>query len=146
MPHLTVYWTLLVLTLGYAWIRGGPPERWAASMLTAASLASMLLLSPLDIRYRHPEFGVAVADLLLLGGYLRLTVRSTRYWPSWLVALQVLQLLSDFSPALPHTLVMVCGIVISILGYPMVTAIAVGTWRHQERLRLGADEAPWRTA
>ena len=146
MVHAAIYWSLLLLTLAYTWARGGAPERWAASMLAGASAASMLSLAPLASRYQHVEAGAAIADACLFAGYLALALRSTRYWPSWIAAIQFLQLLSHLVAALPHVLVMIYGIMISIWGYPMIVAIAVGTLRHSVRLSRGLDERPWTTS
>ncbi len=84
-----------------------------------------------------------MADLIVFAGLLLVALRSRRYWPLWIAALQFLGLSSHFAELLPHVLRLAYGIIVSFWSYPMLLILAVGTARHRMRLSLGIDEGGW---
>ena len=107
------------------------------------SLLTLATISAQGANYRSVEIGVFFVDLATFAAFLALALRAERFWPSWLAALQLLGALSHIiklmDPALPPRAYAVAAI---FWSYPMILLLALGTWRHQRRLRrLGFDRS-----
>lgn len=136
---------LLVSTL-YAAIRGGRPERIAAAVLFAGAWASAGVVHPLDRRFVHVETGIFLIDIAILGIFLWLSVRSTRFWPMWIASMLAAEVVVHLglmiAPSVHWKAYMDATAMWSWLAQIVLIA---ATWRHRARLkRLGAD-TPWKT-
>ena len=146
MLRVILYEMILILCCAYALARGGAPERSAAAMMLAASLASFASLSqPFGASYLKVQVWVFVIDMLLLAGLFVLALASTRFWPLWLAGFQLLAVFAHLIRAIDHTaLPRGYQFLISFEAYPMLLLVALGAWRHRKRLqRYGADRS-WR--
>jgi hypothetical protein len=135
-----VFQALLVGSLLYALLRGGLPERIAALMMVLAFVLSEALSS--HTQFHHFETGVFLVDLAFFAALYLLSLRTTRYWPLWMCAMQGLEVLA-------HLIILVSpeespayAIMVQFWAYPMQTLLIVATWRHRRRVKLyGADPA-----
>jgi hypothetical protein len=146
MLHVILYQALLITCCAYAFARGGAPERWAAAMMLLASLGSLASQAQLfSVSYHRVQVWVFVIDMLLLAGLFVLSVASTRFWPLWLAGLQLLAVAGHIIRALDEaTLPRGYQFLISAGAYPMVLLVALGAWRHRQRLRLYGADRSWR--
>lgn len=73
----------LLATCGYAFIRGGRPERLGALVnITAAGLT--IGLRYLGIASGAPaEITVLLVDITVVGAFYWLAIKTTRFWPIW---------------------------------------------------------------
>jgi hypothetical protein len=78
---------LLLASSAYALAKGGRPERIAATTLLCGALMSLSAARPLQLRFHHLERGILAIDLVILGIFLWLSLRTTRFWPMWIAAL-----------------------------------------------------------
>ena len=94
-------------------------------------------------KYTHLEIGIFVADVWILLAFVVLALSAERYWTLWICAMQVIQVLSHIPKMLiPELLPQAYYITIAFWAYPMLIVLAVGTYRHQQRLRqFGADRS-----
>ncbi len=79
-----------ILVCGYAWWRGGQPERVVALLLMAEGLGTLLMPTvPRGFDQLHWRIlAIDVALLAPLGGWLAL--RAARFWTLWLAAMHLI--------------------------------------------------------
>ena len=140
-----LYWSILILSCGYALIRGRADERMVAGVCIAASVISVAVLSPMSVRYTTIEKGEVAVDLIVLAVFLLVALRSDRFWPLWITGLQLTTILAHMLKAVDFRLLpFAYGAAERFWSYPILVIIAVGAWR-QHRRQL-ADSNPARLA
>lgn len=144
---IEIFYAMVALCCGYAWIRGGPPERWGAAIFLAAGGLTQAALSAPGVRFNDVEVGVLIVDCAMLVALAVLAVRAERFWPLWVTALQLIGIAAHAIKASnPEGLRLAYSLALSMWGYPMLLSLAAGTWFHQRRLvRFGADRS-WSTS
>lgn len=140
-----LYWSILLLSCGYAMIRGRADERMVAGVCIAASVISVAVLSPMSVRYSTIEEGEMAVDLVVLAVFLLVALRSDRFWPLWITGLQLTTTLAHMLKAVDFKLLpFAYGAAERFWSYPILVIIAVGAWR--QRRRHLADSNPARPA
>lgn len=77
------YNAVLLSVCGYAWVRGGRPERIGAAINIVASFATTVLQLT-DRQYFTPAQVVVLGiDALVAVGFYWLAVTTIRFWPIW---------------------------------------------------------------
>ena len=128
------YWAVLLAICAYAWWRGRSDERLAALACFAASLVSLLVLSPWQQRYSGVELGVFVVDACALAVFARIALQSERFWPLWVSGLQLTTSMAHLIKAVDIDLLpLAYGAAARFWSYPILLIIAVGTWRGHRR-------------
>lgn len=146
MLSIQIFYLVLALCAGYAFVRGGSPERVGAAIMVAASVLSSLLLSASTARFVSVELGIFFVDVATLVAFFALALRAERYWPLWVTALQIIAVgghavkLAD-----PDTVRGAYAFLMAFWSYPMVLLLALGTWRHQQRLVRNGVDPSWST-
>ena len=137
MWHKLLFDALIGGTLVYALIAGGAAERIASAMLVAAAVGTIMVQGPATHKnYATINLAVMAVDLALLAGLAILAARSTRFWPVWLAGLQLVEVLTHIIRAVDAKLVPTGYVfILAFWSYPMVLLVAIGTFRHQQRLR-----------
>jgi len=138
------YFVVLFGVCAYAFARGHSDERFAASICILASVASVIVMSPLTGRYSGVESGVFIVDLLTLAGFVAIALRTDRFWPLWVAGLQLTTLVAHFLKAVeidlvPHAYAAAARFWV----YPIFLIIVVGTWRSHRGAR---SQAPARAS
>ncbi|MEM8918276.1 MAG: hypothetical protein AAGE37_05390 [Pseudomonadota bacterium] len=136
---LTLFWAINA----YAAVWGGKPERIAVAIFIPGMLLSSFAVSPLAQRFGNVEFGILLVDLVMLIAFVIMALYAERFWPLWMSAMQVIQVISHLPIIfIPELLPQAYGAVIMIWSYPMLILLAIATYRHQQRLkRYGADKS-----
>lgn len=110
----------------YAVMRGGRDERIGALALATAAVGSPLVMSH---DWGGPEVGVILVDLALLSALMVLALRSRAFWPMWAAGFQgcavAVHLVAARSPTM---LPAVYAETLAVWAYPVLAALAVGTW------------------
>lgn len=117
-----------MLALGlFAFVLGGKPERMGAGAYLLAWLASLVFQSPGDLS--GVQWGMLLIDLCVLALFVGLVWKSSRSWPVWACALQLLTVTSHVMliARLP-TPVSAFYTVVNLTGYGIMLAIALGTF------------------
>lgn len=105
---------------------------------------SVIAASPSDSRFAEPEVGIFIVDLIMLSAFVMLALHAERYWTLWVCSMQVIQVLSHIPKMIiPELLPQAYFVIAAIWAYPMLIVLAVGTYRHQQRLRLFGADRSW---
>lgn len=130
-------WLFRILLIGvvlYALWRGGRDERAVAIMCVIATLATMLVISPLVERFHQVELGVLLIDLALFAGFTVVAMRSSRFWPLWVAGLQLTTMLGHSLKGFGGDLVpQAYGAALNFWSYPIILILGIGTWRTHQR-------------
>jgi hypothetical protein len=136
MPHL-FFWTLLLLTCGYALWRGRKYEQLSAVICIAASVFSVLFHSSWHQRYLGLEIGDLIIDTLVLVAFVAIALRSDRFWPLWVAGLQLTISMSHMFKALvPSLMPLAYAAAERFWSYPTLIIIAIGAWRQHQRRQV----------
>ena len=130
-----LYWTLLILTCGYALYRGGRHERLVAAICIVATIATIAVNSPLNRMYTDVERGALLVDLAVLAAFVAVALVSDRFWPLWVAGLQLTTSIAHFLKAVdPHLVPLAYGAAVRFWGYPILIILFFGAWRSHRRL------------
>jgi hypothetical protein len=140
-----VFDVLLLITCAYSMWRGGPPERWVGFLLGIGDLVSVAVVTDRAVRFQHEELRLALVDGLLFVALYGIALRSTRWWPLYVAAFQLIfvgvHLMRIFAP---DTLPLTYFNTTSLWSYPMILALFAGTWRHGQRVAFFGEDPPWK--
>lgn len=132
-----LYWSVLVVSCGYALVRGCTDERVAATVCIVASIVSVVVLSPMGVRYTSIEPGELSVDMIVLMIFVGIALRSDRFWPLWVAGLQFTTTLAHALKAVEFSLIPAAyGAAERFWSYPILIIIAVGAWRQHRRLSI----------
>lgn len=145
MTRQVAFLVLLVVSTLYAELRGGRPEQIGAATLFAGAWISTLVVHPLGLRFFHVEIGVLVTDVTILGVFLWLSVRSTRFWPIWIAAMLTAEVVVHIG------LIVAPGVhwraymdATALWGWFAQLMLIVATWRAKSRQTQPGADAPWK--
>lgn len=142
-----LFLVLLVGCCGYAFWRGGAPERIAAGLQATAFAVGITVHRLTETgRYATVLPGTMIVDLVLLAALATLAHRSTRFWPLWLGGFQFAAVVAHVTKAIdPGMLPLGYAFQTALWGYVMLLGMAIGTLRHQRRLAAGDPDTPWKS-
>jgi hypothetical protein len=137
---------LLLGACGFAWWRGGKPERIAAAALVVAAAATFAAYTPYPRRFFAVEYGVFAVDLILLAALVGIALNANRYWPLGLAALHLAATISHFGKMVDISMGgWGYAFLLKLWAYPMLLTLVIGTIRHRRRVsRYGVDSS-WST-
>jgi len=125
----------------YAFFRGGRAERLAAAGLLIATYSTALVASPMASRFQGVEMPIMLVDgafFLLLAG---ISLKTEKFWPLWLTAMQGLTVLSHLAPYVPHVLPWAYGNALAVWSYPMLIVLGLMVHHHHRSSKAGASFA-----
>jgi len=144
MSHQQLYFLLLDFCWLYALLQGGPPERLGASVLALGSAVTVAALSSPALVYVSVESGVFVVDIACALAFVALALWANRYWPLWIAGLQLLGVSAHaVKLAYPDVIARAYAFVTVFWSYPMLLILAIGTYRHQQRLKKFGVDRSW---
>ena len=147
MWHVNLFNGLLAVSIIYALLRGGAPERIGAVILFVGCAATALLYSAIDRRFHALEVGVLIIDIAAALAFLVLLLCSTRFWPAWGCAVQVAAVVVHLLRLVPHTpFAFPYALVLALLGYPLPLILASGVRAHRLRLKTRTFDPAWRNS
>ena len=139
--------SLLTASCIYALYRGGAPERWVTCVIIGMGVSepAVNFFTPLDYTALDP--GHLVIDLAGWLGFLAIALRANRLWPFWVVSLQTIALVAHAAKLLDATIHPKAYMIMQIASsYPLLVALVIGTYCHQQRLRTIGTDRSWRNS
>lgn len=91
-----LYLLLLIISCVTAAFRGGRAERWAAAIMTVASVATVMSTGAADALYAAVDIRLFLIDFLALAALAALARLFDNFWPIWAASLQLLTVASHF--------------------------------------------------
>jgi hypothetical protein len=138
MLRFLIFWAILLLTCGYALVRGRKYERIAAVVFLTATVFSLVAHLSLRAGYTAMNIGEVAVDTGVLVSLVTIALVSDRFWPLWAAGLQLLGSTAhlfktidvDFAP---------WGYAIAerFWSYPILLILFIGAWRQHRRTRAG---------
>ena len=126
--------TLLIGIVLFALWRGGRDERIIAAVCLIGAITSQLVFAPISERFESVELGVFIVDLMVLAAFLAVALRSCRFWPLWVTALQLTTTLGHILKGLDADLIpKAYGAALTFWSYPILIILLIGTWRTYRR-------------
>jgi hypothetical protein len=137
-----IFWTLLLITCGYALWRGRKYEQLSALIFIGASVGSVVARSALHENYSAVARSDLVIDLLVLIALVVVALRSDRFWPLWVAGLQLTISLSHVLKAIQPDLVPIAYAAAErFWSYPTLIILFIGAWRQHQRRILEQRQA-----
>lgn len=118
----------------YAFRRGGKDEKTVAAVLILATYLSPLAVASLQ-RFHRVEMPLAMVDFGLGCVLLLVALRSDKFWPLWLVAMQGLTVLSHFAPFVPHMIPWNYRNAVVVWSWPMQIMLGFAVYYHHREQR-----------
>ncbi|MEQ8745042.1 hypothetical protein [Parasphingorhabdus sp.] len=144
MVRIQLFQALLIISCSYGFIWGGKPERYATSIMLIGFFLTIAVAAPVSERFSHVEVRILLVDTAMLVSFFYLTLNADRFWTLWLCAMQSIQVLTHLPIIIiPELLPQAYGAVAAIWAYPMLIVLALGTYRHQQRLRQYGVDRSW---
>ena len=130
------YFVLLIAVCAYVFLRGRTDGRLVAAICVLASLASVVVASPVGLAYSQIETGILVVDVAAFAGFTFVALRSDRFWPLWVAGLQLTTLVAHALKAIELDLMpQAYAAAARFWVYPIFLIIVVGTFRNHRRGR-----------
>jgi hypothetical protein len=144
MLSVPFYYALLALCWIYALRWGGSPERIGATALVVGSVLTLVAAVSSTTEYGSVEIGVFLVDVATLVAFLALALRAERYWTLWIAALQLIGTAGHAVKLMdPNVIPRAYAFVTVFWSYPMLLLIMLGTYRHQQRLKMFGVDKSW---
>lgn len=143
-PRFFIFWALLILSCGYALLRGRKYERIAAGVFLAASIISVANHLTLHVRYQSIDIADVVVDTAVLISVVAIALVSDRFWPLWVAGFQLVNSMSHFLKAVTVSLPpWGYAIASRFWSYPILVLLLIAAWRQHQRSQA-PPEAPIR--
>jgi hypothetical protein len=116
-----------ILACGFALWRGGKPERLAAGLILLDWMITPLLQNQGNLTHiQISNFCLDGALTLALGG---IALSSNRFWPIWVTAFQILELLMHVAMLADHRVRPIAYFIgTELASYLILLALVIGTW------------------
>jgi len=122
--------TVLLVVCGYAFIRGGQPERVGAAInLLATAISNFFRLY--DVSHLAPaDVLIMSIDIAVVGGFFWLGVTTIRFWPIWAAGFALSDIfMSMLGGLLPRVPLFAYHTQLGIYAYLALGVLAFGTYR-----------------
>ncbi|CAN5404316.1 hypothetical protein BH09PSE4_BH09PSE4_22250 [soil metagenome] len=143
MLHVLIYLTILIGCCLYSLFRGGAPERIGVGILFGAIVLSAFAPKSGPIRFQTFESGLFVVDSMMAAALILLSLRAQRYWPMWVAAIQIDVIATHLMMLSPSIMPWSYSMAMAFWSYPASILIAIGTWRHRQRLARYGEDPAW---
>lgn len=146
MPNLLLVFfaAYFLLVSGFAFWKGGAPERSVAACFVMAWVLSIVLSPAKDLRFQAVELGILAVDTLLLAVLVGIALRANRRWTIATAGLQLVIVLAHLAKAVDPKLIQAAYAYVTE-SWPILqlTILAVGTEFHRRRWRLEGSVRSW---
>lgn len=131
-----VFFGALTASCSYAAWCGGWPERAGATIMVVATVLTIIAAGTFNSTWKGPEAAVALVDLLMLAALVNLALYSDRFWPIWVTSFHLIAVTTHLARLVDQSVAALAyANAAAFWAYPMMIALAFGTWNHQRRER-----------
>lgn len=127
-----LYGLLMWTVAFYSFRKGGWEERLVAISMIIATYLSALVGSAGSL-FQRVESSIAIVDICLLCTLKVVALRSNKFWPLWLAAIQGVTVLGHLAPLIPGMQPSTAYNAVSLWSYPSWVILAIAVHRHCRR-------------
>jgi hypothetical protein len=121
-----LFWLLVLISCGHAITFGGKEGRWAAALIIAASLLTVIAAG-MEENWGDLETARMIVDLALLLGLYSLMISSRRYWPIWMTGFHLIAVVTHLSVMIaPGFTPQIYRALQSFWAIPVLLALLIG--------------------
>jgi xanthine/uracil permease len=136
-----IFLAILVSATAYVLVKGSREAKAALAILLAAYVGTVFIMVAFEdgtANWSDPQPWIAVLDATAFVLLVRIALRSDRFWPMPVAALQVIPALTPIIVAVGEDLArQAIGITQGLWSYLQLAILIGATWRHNRR-RSGA--------
>jgi hypothetical protein len=146
LPDLKIltFAAILLLSIGFAFARGGGPEKWGALVIVTMTAIQVGSAFVEPRRFHEVDIASVVVDTYGVIGFGAIALYARRAWPIWATSLQILSLSSHFARQVDAGVSpLVYGLMKSSPTFFVLLALLVGTAAHRRRLRVHGKDPGW---
>jgi hypothetical protein len=144
MTNVVLFYSMLLCACGYAFARGGAPERAIAAIMLLGVAATRLTLSAAALRYRSIETTTLLIDAIVLIAFVLVAIRADRRWTMVVAALHGMSVAAHAARGVsPEMIRVVYKTIMVAWVYPQLALLLLGTWRHRRRLIANGADPSW---
>jgi hypothetical protein len=141
------FFALLYACCGYAWWKGGVPERVCALVFVVAVHLTLYVGAAGPTRWTSVETSIFAVDVVALAVWMAVALAAERFWPIWFTALHVIAVAGHaVKLAEPDLMPWGYNFAIAFWSYPMLLILAGGAWCHNRRRTLRGSDPDWSSA
>lgn len=131
-----LYGILMWSVLIYALCRGGWAERLAAAAMVVGAYLTVLVVSPMSIRFADVEWSILAVDSSMFMLFMFMMLRSDRFWPIWFTAVHGVNVLCHFAPLFPGASRYVSANATALWGYPQLILLGAAIYRNAGKRKV----------
>lgn len=132
-----IFLAILVSATAYIFVRGAREAKAALAILLTAYFGTailMVILEDGEANWSAPQPWIAVLDTISFLLLVRIALKSDRFWPMPVAALQIIPALTPLIVAVGEDLArQAIGITQGIWSYLQLAILIGATWRHNRR-------------
>ncbi len=145
--RIAIFYLLFASCTLYALWRGGAPERAVAGSYFGIWVLDRSLNFVYPAEYSEMDPVHLVIDLLIWASFFAVAMRARRFWPLCLVSLQTIALVAHSAKFMDVTIAPRAYVTMQIASsFPVLILLAIGTYRHQCRLKTNGTDPSWRSS
>lgn len=142
--RIAIFVAVLLIALGYAFLRGGGPERVMAGIATTMVASDQILHQFIATEFHTLDLGHLAIDLFGALTTTALALTAHRFWPMVAAVAHIVPLLAHLSRVLDLSVHPVAYLSMQVASSWLVPPLLVlATWRHQRRLRQNGSDPSW---
>jgi len=139
MTIALLFWIFALGCCGYAACFGGWEGRWFALIYIIQSLLTVAA-AMVDFRWSDTNWPTFAIDLALLIALLVLALRTTRFWPLWVLGLHYITVSAHLASMMVQTVqVQIYFLVATLWSIPKLAIVVIGI---QQDRRAGLAASP----
>lgn len=128
-----IFLTLLIAALIYIMIYGQAAERACIITATISSFATALAANSGPAWYQA-EVGIFLVDVATLVAFIVIMAKSTRFWPLWITALQIIAVMTHIARFLkPQTVPMAYAVAEQLWAYVVIAILIIAVKQQQSK-------------
>jgi hypothetical protein len=136
-----VYLACLFWGGGYAFVRGGRPERWGAGIILAGMILSNIAAFRSGHLYLATDTLFFIVDASEAAALIVLACLANRYWPLWAAMFQLDTVFTEIVMFAHSTPPFSYGLALRLFALPLPLLVGIGAIRHRGR-RAAAVGSP----
>jgi len=144
MDRIVIFLILLLMALGYAFWKGGGPERCMAAIMLSMLVFDQALHLIIPAQFASLDAGHLLIDVFAAVTTVSLALVAHRFWPMIAAVFQVLPLLAHFSRVADLSMQPIAYLTMQVAASWLLPPLLVlATWRHQRRLQRSGSDRSW---